>query len=128
MNVLHEPKMLVKFDSTGALGERLAGVGTAQYCACSTHHEPTPLRYVWHHILPVACGGTTITANLVSVCDSCHYGIHVLLTQLKKNGGSLHVPYSRFRPTVRYHYAVQGYQAAVAAGTVDKIPNEGGSE
>ncbi|MGV0042001.1 HNH endonuclease [Mycobacterium colombiense] len=87
-------------------------------------HTPKPLRYVWHHVLPRVCGGQTVPANLASVCDVCHYGIHVLLHELAKNGGKL-VDHWHLGGTGRYEIALRGYQAAVAAGTVSKIPNEG---
>lgn len=100
-------------------------VGKATSCAMSSAHNPVPLRFVWHHILPQVCGGQTIATNLVSVCDSCHYAIHRLLWDLKTHEGVFTVPKS-VRNRHRAAYAYMGYDAAKAAGTVDKIPNEGG--
>lgn len=100
----------------------IAGVGKAQSCAISTSHRPMPLRYVWHHILPQACGGLSVITNLVSLCDSCHFAVHVLLYQCKVNG--VVTPDSRNNGK-RIALAQQGYLLAVAGGTVGKIPNEG---
>ena len=102
--------------------EYLAGVGLAVSCSISANHTPAPLRYVWHHILPRTCGGQTVTSNLVSVCDTCHYAIHALLYQLKVTGK---IKPNRRNNKLRMKYAQQGYDAAVAAGTVANIPNEG---
>lgn len=103
----------------------LPTVGRATQCAVSPAHNPTPLRFVWHHILPVACGGASTRANLVSLCDSCHYAVHALLWDLKQHEGVFTIP-SPIRNRHRAAYAYLGYDAAKAAGTVDKIPNEGG--
>jgi hypothetical protein len=102
----------------------LAGVGRATNCAITDHHRPTPLRYVWHHILPLTCGGKSEAANLVSLCDSCHFAVHMLMTDLKLHNGQLTIP-ATLRTRKRERLARSGYQQAVAAGTVDKIPNEG---
>ncbi len=87
---------------------------------------PAPMRYVWHHVLPQrlpqTCGGLTVAANLVELCDNCHFGVHALLYQMKINGV---VTPSPINNKARVALAARGYQAAVAAGTVDKIPNEG---
>jgi hypothetical protein len=99
-------------------------VGKATSCRCSAEHNPVPLRFVWHHILPEACGGGSTSDNLVNVCDNCHFGIHALMSDMKNNNGTL-VKFKRFAGTMRHHLAIAGYQRAVAAGTVDKIPNEG---
>jgi hypothetical protein len=101
----------------------IAGIGKARGCAASTSHRPAPLRFVWHHILPQGCGGKSTVDNLVSLCDSCHFAVHALLYQCKLSGGTV-TPDSR-NNKVRIALAVQGYTLAVAAGTVDKIPNEG---
>jgi hypothetical protein len=127
MSVLHTPHKTVRF-ADGSVGEVLKAVGVASYCSCAAKHEPKPLRFVWHHLLPVACGGKSTPDNLVMACDNCHYTIHALLTTLKNGGGTIKYPLSRYKNTLRYNLALQGYTAAVAAGTVDKIPNEGGGE
>lgn len=104
--------------------EFIAGIGKAPSCAVSNSHRPIPMRYVWHHILPQACGGQSVATNLVSLCDSCHYATHALLYQCKLNG--VVTPDSRNNGK-RVALAMQGYALAVAAGTVAKIPNEGSS-
>lgn len=94
-------------------------VGPALSCMVTTHHAPTPHRYIWHHILPQACGGKTERANLVSLCDNCHYTIHIIMWHLANNVKLT------FRPSAHHMlYAQQGYQAAVAAGTVALMPKE----
>jgi hypothetical protein len=99
--------------------EYLPEVGKAASCAAAVYHSPHPLRFVWHHILPEACGGLTQPGNLVSLCDSCHYSVHILLWQLA-NGG-LAVP----RPNwVQLRLARQGLVLAEDAGTAGKIPKE----
>lgn len=104
--------------------EFIAGIGKASYCRCTSYHNPVPLRFVWHHIMPEACGGSSKSSNLASVCDNCHYGIHAIMSDLKNNNGQL-MKFKSFAGTIRHHLAVSGYQQAVAAGTADKIPNEG---
>jgi hypothetical protein len=93
------------------------------YCAGYGKHRPAPTRFVWHHILPQVCGGPTVPANLAPLCDSCHYTVHALLHNLKLTG---HLPRLIHRGTKEQRtFAQMGYDAAVKAGTVDKIPNEG---
>lgn len=100
-----------------------AALPQATSCAVAANHSPTAVRFVWHHILPQACGGRTVQENLVNVCDNCHYAIHAILYDLKVNAKITKPAWRRNKRRVQY--AQQGYQAAVAAGTVDKIPNEG---
>lgn len=100
----------------------IEGLGKASVCAVSKSHRPAPMRYVWHHIQPQTCGGLTIPSNLVALCDNCHYAVHVLLHQLKINGKVTPAPTNSRKRVV---LASQGYLLCVAAGTVDKIPNEG---
>ena len=100
----------------------IKGIGHASECAVSKAHRPAPMRFVWHHILPQACGGLSVTTNLVALCDNCHYAVHVLLYQLKINGA---VTASPVNNRARVVIALQGYRAAQAAGVIDKIPNEG---
>lgn len=99
----------------------LPNVGYATRCEVVDKHWPRPLRYVWHHILPQQAGGPTTPTNLAQLCDNCHYAVHHLMWMLKE-GAAIPGGMKRSR---RYHLALQGYQAAVAAGTVDRIPNEG---
>lgn len=104
------------------------GLGRASSCAGYTSaHRPRPLRYVWHHVLPQVAGGKTNKANLVSLCDSCHYSVHVLLWRLARANGD--VPgWNRMGTAPQRDYARRGYDAAVAAGTAARIPNEGAAE
>jgi hypothetical protein len=77
------------------------------------------LRFIWHHVQPKEAGGVDGPDNEVSLCDSCHYTIHRVLWYMAHNEP---VP-----PVMRNQkkIAQRGYDACVAAGTVDKIPNEG---
>jgi hypothetical protein len=50
-----------------------------------------------------------------------------MLYDLKVHGGTLQA-FSKFAKSPRAVLAQQGYTAAVAAGTVDKIPQEGSIE
>jgi HNH endonuclease len=95
----------------------------ATKCDIARYHRPKPLRYVEHHILPQVCGGKTEAANLAGLCDSCHYSVHAVLWQLKLTGGRLELV--KEGTLKQRDLAMRGYQAAVAAGTVDKIPDEG---
>lgn len=101
----------------------IEGLGRASMCAVSRSHRPAPMRYVFHHILPQACGGLTTAANTVQLCDNCHLAVHVLMYQMKIRDGAI-VP-SPVNNRVRVALATRGYREAVAAGTVNKIPNEG---
>jgi hypothetical protein len=103
-------------------------VGLAPTCIASDRHTPKPLRFVWHHVLPQVCGGKTVPDNLVSLCDCCHYTIHAILWGLKQGNGTLPAQGKvsrRLLHTQRGALALRGYAAAVAAGTVANIPNEG---
>jgi len=113
-------------DHTGG-AEFLSGFGKATHCQLYNLHRPVPLRFIWHHILPQTCGGTSTSANLSQLCDSCHYAVHAMLYDLKVHGGTLQA-FSKFAKSPRAVLAQQGYTAAVAAGTVDKIPQEGSIE
>lgn len=98
----------------------LPGVGKATRCELGnpprTH---VPRRFVWHHILPQACGGKTEAGNLAQVCDSCHYAVHDLMWWLAQGQAPA-------RPWTGPQMALaeQGYQAAVAAGTAGHMPKE----
>jgi hypothetical protein len=91
----------------------------ATSCSMSRAHRPVPLRYVWHHIKPQVCGGLTEPANVISLCDSCHYTIHALMWAAKSTGLVPHLGNKAQRKV-----AEVGYDRCVAAGTVDKIPHE----
>lgn len=97
----------------------------ATHCSAARRHNPTPVRFVWHHILPQEAGGQTISANLVSLCDTCHYLIHDLLWVLVRDGGSK-IGWGRHGGAVHRDLAWRGYQAALAAGVLNRIPHEGG--
>lgn len=100
----------------------LPGVGKATHCQITVDHQPTPLRFIWHHILPQAAGGKSVVDNLAQLCDNCHYATHALLYELKTTGTITPNPANDLE---REALARQGYEAAVAAGTVDHIPDEG---
>jgi hypothetical protein len=98
----------------------LPGLGRAVKCEASTYHSPTPLRFVWHHVQPHEAGGLTVAANLVQLCDSCHYSVHRLMWQLAQGQAPQAAP-----RRAQLLLATKGYTLALNAGTVDKIPNEG---
>lgn len=77
-----------------------------------------PLRFVWHHILPQACGGQTSSGNLIALCDNCHYSVHELMWQMA------HPPVTARGNRKQAALAARGYDAAVTAGTAGKIPRE----
>ena len=103
----------------------------ANRCDASHTHTPTPLRFVWHHIQPQEAGGQTVSANLVQVCDSCHYTIHRLLWVYRLVALGLPVTDVQrgyiTKPPRRAQLALasQGYEACRVAGTIPQIPNEG---
>ena len=107
--------------------EMLPGFGKATNCQLYKLHRPAPLRFIWHHILPQTCGGQSVQDNLSQLCDSCHYAVHAMLYDLKVHQGAF-ISFSKYQKTPRAVLAYQGYEAAVAAGTVDKIPQEGSIE
>lgn len=96
----------------------------ASTCTGSPTHRPRPTRFVWHHVLPQVCGGLTVPANLAQLCDNCHYTVHALLFELKIHAGNSG-SWGRLGTVGQRGLAWQGYADALAAGTVDKIPNEG---
>jgi HNH endonuclease len=98
----------------------LPGLGRAVTCEAARSHRPPPLRFVWHHVLPEACGGPTSRGNCVQACDNCHMAAHVLLWYLA-NGG---IPPGTLRPRGPMTWARRGYAAAVAVGTAGKIPRQ----
>jgi hypothetical protein len=91
----------------------------AAKCELARAHTPKPLRFVWHHIVPQACGGKTELPNLIQVCDNCHYGVHRILWQLA-NGG-ITTPGSRKQNQL----AAVAYAKVQALGTTAQIPKEG---
>ncbi len=103
----------------------------AVQCDASGTHIPVPLRYVWHHVQPHEAGGPTTDANLVQVCDSCHYTIHQILwvmaqISLGKPVTDTQRGYITHPPRkAQLALAGQGYDRCLAAGTVAQIPNEG---
>jgi hypothetical protein len=98
----------------------LPEVGKASRCQLSVQAGPHPARrFVWHHILPQACGGQAEPANLAQLCDSCHYAVHDLMWELAQ-GATPAKPWTRAQLAL----ALQGYRAAVAAGTVSRMPKE----
>ena len=84
-----------------------------------THH-PAATRYVVHHIQPQTAGGLSVPANQVTLCDNCHYTVHMLMWHLAQK-----TPPSAKGTRAQRKLAQQGYDACVLAGTVHKIPNEG---
>jgi hypothetical protein len=104
-----------------AAREFIEGVGHATACQLGKQgRSHTALRFVWHHVLPQACGGKTEAANLASVCDNCHYSVHILMWYLA-NGG---IPAAVKGTRAQRALADSGYQQAAAAGTAGKIPKE----
>ena len=98
------------------------GVGQAGGCQVEIEHQPQALRFVWHHICPQACGGKTEPDNLASLCDNCHYAVHVLLAELKATG-TIALTDPPKNPD-RIALAQKGYDEALRLGTVNRIPEE----
>jgi hypothetical protein len=103
----------------------------ATKCVASGTHIPRPLRFVWHHVQPHEAGGPTEAANLVELCDTCHYSIHRILWVMRLMGlgqvptAEQHDEYTYPPRMAQKALAERGYEACVAAGTVAQIPNEG---
>ena len=97
----------------------LEGIGHADHCQISVTHRPRTLRYIWHHILPQVCGGLTQLTNLASLCDSCHYTIHILMRNYANNQVR---PHKINQEQARLAY--RGYTEALTAGTANLIPKE----
>jgi hypothetical protein len=98
---------------------------TASKCTASGSHDPTPLRFVWHHIQPKEAGGLTVVTNLAEICDSCHYTIHRLMWHLAQNQLAPPVALGPVPRKAQLALATQGFDKCMAAGTVAQIPNEG---
>jgi hypothetical protein len=96
------------------------GIAPPTRCIVVKEHRPRPLRFVYHHVLPQTCGGKTVPDNLAALCDTCHYAVHALLWKLAHG---LEMP--EHVSTGQLAIAARGYKAAVEAGTVARIPNEG---
>jgi HNH endonuclease len=103
----------------------------ANRCEASESHNPTPLRHVWHHIQPKEAGGQTVSANLVQLCDSCHYTVHRLmwimaqLAQGEVISDQQQAAFLKPPRKAQLQLAATGYDACRVAGTIPKIPNEG---
>jgi hypothetical protein len=95
----------------------IEGMGMATTCQAARYHSPKPLRFVWHHIFPLACGGRTEVTNLVQVCDSCHASVHLMMWQIANGGLVVDRPNA-----AQLTLARQGWQAAEAAGRAADIP------
>lgn len=91
----------------------------ATKCELAIYHRPKPLRFVWHHVLPLACGGKPTPDNMIQVCDNCHYAVHRVMWQLAHGG--IVTPGSRKQEAT----ARLGYNQAVAVGAQALIPREG---
>jgi HNH endonuclease len=100
--------------------EMLPGVPKASRCEIARYHRPAPLRFIWHHVLPQACGGKTEPSNLAQLCDNDHYAVHLLMWHLAHGG----IPPAVKGTRAQRALAQRGYDAAVAAGTQDQIPKE----
>lgn len=110
---------------SASLMQRLVRESRKCALAYGTGHRPRELRRVAHHIQPQTCGGKTVEENLAVLCDDCHYATHAIMSRLKSTGG-LQLAIRGMGTRRQRKLALQGYAACVAAGTVDKIPNEGG--
>jgi hypothetical protein len=103
----------------------------ATSCTVTTYHVPVSVRFVIHHIQPQEAGGQTVPENLVDLCDNCHMTCHRLMwyLRLKFDGKTLTAAQQSLldKPprANQLKLAQAGFDACVAAGTVDKIPNEG---
>ena len=99
----------------------------ASSCSVTTNHVPYVVRFVWHHVMPESLGGSVE----VEVCDSCHYSIHRILyyMSLRYQGIALTDEQQALlnSPPRRAQLAIaqQGLDMCIAAGVVDRIPNEG---
>jgi hypothetical protein len=71
-------------------------------------------------VQPHEAGGPTTPANLVQLCDNCHYSVHRLLHQMAAG-----LPVQRAPRLAILDLAQKGYEACKAAGTLAKVPNEG---
>lgn len=101
-------------------------------CMVSPRHVPTAVRFVLHHIQPQEAGGPTVEANLANLCDNCHYTVHRILFVMACQYLNKPIPadyqsdlLTKPPRKAQLTLAKQGFDACVAAGTVDKIPNEG---
>lgn len=59
-------------------------------CTNWIEHHPTPARIIWHHTVPLSCGGLTNLENCVGVCDNCHISLHRILWELGQTEGEMH--------------------------------------
>jgi hypothetical protein len=103
----------------------------ANHCEASLTHSPVPVRFVWHHVQPKEAGGQTVAANLVQVCDSCHYTIHrmmwiyALIALAQPTTDAQRALITRPPRRTQLVLAGRGYDACRIAGTISQIPNEG---
>ena len=90
----------------------------AYECVITPNHYPIPGRFVFHHVLPKVCGGKTEAANLVQVCDNCHYTIHRIMWALAHNLTVVRVNRKQMA------LARRGITEATLLGTLDLMPDE----
>ena len=93
----------------------------ASACSNTVEHRPRPKRFVWHHVLPLVCGGKTQARNLVQLCDNCHYSVHIGLWTLQFAHDTFRTLYLSKDLA---NYAAVGWNAALIAGTANLIPKE----
>ncbi len=85
-------------------------------CRCVKDHRPTPAYSQRHHIIPLAAGGADTPRNTVPLCGSGHDWVHDKLREFARNGGPTK---QRQSNPYLYRLAVQGWEGAVALGSVD---------
>lgn len=90
----------------------LRRVQPADPVVCQVHrrHSPEPRVLHQHHIQPESMGGTSALDNMVTVCPTGHYNIHLYLSALVNGTPRPRVTHTEQR------YAALGYERWITAG------------
>lgn len=82
---VERPKGLNPFPSSN-LGDIMELLTTTQSCRVHKSHSPHSHQNHMHHILPKSLGGKSESNNLIAVCPTGHYNIHIIIDEWMRGG------------------------------------------
>ncbi len=86
---------------------------TYETCTIHAFHRPTPVVCHRHHVWPLGMGGPDILDNIVVICPTGHANVHVLLDDMKRNGGQTAYAFRRKFAATEVRLAELGWQRYV---------------